>query len=274
VPIEQLVAQGGGENGDGGGQFVLSRDQHEPEGALVRARITRTYQRTAYRLRLLTLRDAAGCEQTLRVTEEHPFYREHGGWTAASNLVLGGRVLGASGFMAVNGNSAEERRGGVAVYNLQVEEAHTYFVLAGGATADPVWVHNASYPDADPGTAAQGERFTSLAQGWWDTLPQGKRYGSTIAVSEVDGVPIVSLYANVGTGQKQFSQFEIDQFVASVEDAGAVAIHTSGATHAEVALYNQYPGAPAIGISNPYGPCNGCTVYFSKRGYSNLYWPD
>lgn len=73
VPIEELVARGGGENGTGGGQYVLARDEHDPDAPLVRRRVVRTYQRIAYHLQVLTLRDTDGNEQTLRVTEEHPF---------------------------------------------------------------------------------------------------------------------------------------------------------------------------------------------------------
>ena len=61
--------------GHGGGQTLLARDEHDPDAPLVRRRIVRTYERTAYHLQVLTLADADGRRQTLRVTDEHPFYR-------------------------------------------------------------------------------------------------------------------------------------------------------------------------------------------------------
>jgi hypothetical protein len=84
----------------------------------------------------------------------------------------------------------------------------------------------------------------------------------------------VSLYANIGRGQRQFTQAQVNRFVRSVEDAGGTAIHTTGSVHAEQALHQAFGNAPAIGISNPYGPCSACVRYFQERGFFNLFWPD
>jgi hypothetical protein len=46
--------------GHGGGQTLLARDEHDPDAPLVRRRIVRTYERTAYHLQVLTLADADG----------------------------------------------------------------------------------------------------------------------------------------------------------------------------------------------------------------------
>jgi hypothetical protein len=152
MAIEDLVARGGGEMGDGGGQFVISRDQHDPDGPLVRRRITRTYQRTAYHLQVLTLRDEAGIEQTIRVTDEHPFYVAGKGWVAARLLRPQDTLLGAHGILTVIGNDGKAHPHGVAVYNLEIEQAHTYFVLAEDAPdAAGVWVHNANYVEPAKG---------------------------------------------------------------------------------------------------------------------------
>lgn len=143
--IEDIVVRGGGEMGDGDGQLVISRDQHDPDGPLVYRRIARTYQRTAHGLQVLTVRDAEGVEQTLRVTEEHPFYVEFAGWTAAKSLRAGDTILGADGALAVVSNECEAHPQGVAVYNLEVEDAHTYFVMSAEGCDGAVWVHNANY---------------------------------------------------------------------------------------------------------------------------------
>jgi hypothetical protein len=99
--------------GDGGGQVVLARDQADPAGELTRHRVTRTYQRTAYALAVLTLRDEHGNEQTLRVTEEHPFYIQYAGWTPAKSLEAGDLLLGADETLTVVSNEAEKHPGGV-----------------------------------------------------------------------------------------------------------------------------------------------------------------
>ena len=120
VAIEDLVARGGGENGPGGGQRVVSRDQHDPDGPLGLHRISRTFRRTAYRLRALTLRDADGAEQTLRVTEEHQFHLSLGGWTKVRELEPGQFVTGGTDRLEVVTNDAEEHPDGATVYNLEV----------------------------------------------------------------------------------------------------------------------------------------------------------
>jgi hypothetical protein len=148
VAIETLVARGGGEMGDGrtsdgAAQVVLTRDQHDPTGPLVRRKVVRTYERTAYHLQVLTLRDSTGVEQTLRVTAQHPFYRVDDEWTPAKSLVPGDEVLGDHGVLSVIVNDGEAHPQGVKVYNLEVEQAHTYFVLAEDANdAAAVWAHN------------------------------------------------------------------------------------------------------------------------------------
>jgi hypothetical protein len=176
VAIETLVARGGGEMGDGrtsdgAAQVVLTRDQHDPTGPLVRRRITRTYQRTAYALQVLTLRDEDGNEQTLRVTEEHPFYVDAAGWTPAKSLESGDMLLGTDGTLTVVANEHEAHPNGVTVYNLEVEQAHTYFVLAEDSNdAAAVWVHNAGsgyreLNEIDAMAIANGERIMPKGTG-------------------------------------------------------------------------------------------------------------
>jgi hypothetical protein len=123
----------------------------------VRSRVSRTNKRTAYALQVLTARDGEGVEQTLRVTEEHPFFVQFAGWTAAKSLEPGDTILGADGTLAVVSNEYEAHPRGVAVYNLEVEQAHTYFVLAEDApAAAAVWVHNANYNQHHPINKAIG----------------------------------------------------------------------------------------------------------------------
>jgi hypothetical protein len=150
MAIEDLVARGGGERGPGGGQTVVTRDQDDPDAAPMKARVTRTYQRTALKLQSLTLRDPEGREQTLRVTTEHPFYVNYLGWTPARYLEAGDQIRGlGEPSLTVVRNLTEDHPEGVTVYNMEVDGAHSYFVLAADAPPDTeaAWVHNAGYID-------------------------------------------------------------------------------------------------------------------------------
>jgi hypothetical protein len=145
IAIEEIVRIGGGERGDGGGQYVLARDQHDLTSPITPCRVLRTFQRMAHRLRLLTLRSCNGSEQIVRTTEEHPFYVAHAGWTRARNLRPGDRVAGLPEQLLVCENTLEAHAAGITVFNLEIEHAHTYFVRSEGCESDVVWVHNAEY---------------------------------------------------------------------------------------------------------------------------------
>lgn len=73
VAIEQIAERGG--------QYVISRDQHDQVVPLIRQKITRTSKRVAHVLQVLTAKDQERAEQTFRVTEEHPFYAVERVWT-------------------------------------------------------------------------------------------------------------------------------------------------------------------------------------------------
>ena len=96
---------------------------------------------------MLTLRDEDGVEQSLQVTEEHPFFDKLRGWTKAKSLTAGDAVLGAASELAVVSNIHAPHPDGVTVYNLEVANEHTYFVRAEVAEGEAVWVHNAGYPE-------------------------------------------------------------------------------------------------------------------------------
>jgi Pretoxin HINT domain len=71
------------------------------------------------------------------------------GWTQAQELQAGDQVLQPDGqFTTVLSRIREEHPEDVTVFNLRVENTHSYFVQAEGSTAEPVCVHNANYADA------------------------------------------------------------------------------------------------------------------------------
>jgi hypothetical protein len=142
-PIEQVQA----------GERVLSRDEHT--GELVLRPVAQAFVRTSDHLRLLTLRTSAGVDEQIETTDEHPFWVEGTGWTAAKSLQAGQRLTEPDGSITTILASARvEQPDGVTVYNFEVEDTHSYFVAARGSRGPPVWVHNADgYDDAIGGAA-------------------------------------------------------------------------------------------------------------------------
>ena len=231
------------------------------------------HQRTTYRLTIVTLRDSSGREQTIHTTAEHPTYVLGKGWIAAGQLKPGDTLAEpGGGVTTVTHVRREDHPEGLVVYNFRVAESHTYFVRAEGSDAEPVWVHNNACGDADPASLEQGHQYSDRAVQLWETLGE-YRFHATVAVSEVEGVEIVSLFARLGEGPHQIPKRVVDEFLRGVEESGGIAI-TSGSVHAEVALYRVYPDAPAIGINNYNGPCPRCDAYFHDVGFRNLVWPD
>ena len=93
-----------------------------------------------------------GHDETLTCTPEHPLYVQEQGWVEAGSLGIGTSIVSRAGpalevtDLTWQKNKAQELAagtgsslGGYTVYNLTVEDDHTFFVgTAGGGT----WVHN------------------------------------------------------------------------------------------------------------------------------------
>ncbi|MEZ6143372.1 MAG: polymorphic toxin-type HINT domain-containing protein [Zavarzinella sp.] len=249
-----------------GSNLVLSRDEFNVTGPVEARAVEEVF------VKLAPILNEHVRGQIIRTTGEHPFYVENKGWVNAQEVNSGDRLLSHDG-QWLEVSEIEVTDEWETVYNLRIAEYHTYFVGCDewGWSA---WAHNSCDPRADKSTKSQGEHYRARAQYWWSELPKVKRYGATVAVSEVDGIEVVSLYANIGKGQFQFSQKEVNDFINKVAFAGGKATHTYGKIHAEEALHMKYPQIQAIGISHPDGPCQNCMNYFLIRGYFNLYWPD
>jgi RHS repeat-associated protein len=102
------------------GELVLAAD---PEGGAARPqKVTRTFERRAPEV----LDIEAGGE-TITATPEHPFWVEGRGWTAAGDLTGGAALVNKDGKI-VRVEAVRQRAGSFPVYNLEVEQAHTYFV--------------------------------------------------------------------------------------------------------------------------------------------------
>lgn len=126
------------------GDLVMAMDA--ATGELARKRVVDVFERTVYELRVLHLVDTSGNPQELKTTDEHPFWSlDANDFIAAGDLAYSDCVLCADGTQVTVASSATEvHPEGVAVYNFEVEDYHTYFVAASGTSAPPVLVHNAS----------------------------------------------------------------------------------------------------------------------------------
>jgi len=134
------------------GDQVLSRD---PATGKDEARtVTATIERHAPSVVDVTLHDAkTGKAETLTCTPEHPLYVQGQGWVEAGSVGVGTSIVSRAGpalqvtDLTWEKNKAEDLAagtagsslGGYTVYNLTVEEDHTFFV---GTTGGGTWVHN------------------------------------------------------------------------------------------------------------------------------------
>ncbi|MGL6095830.1 MAG: polymorphic toxin-type HINT domain-containing protein, partial [Fimbriiglobus sp.] len=124
-PIEEFVES----------DEILSRSEFDPNGPVVVRRVIRVFRRTA---QVLTVA-SGGAE--IGTAAEHPFWAVGRGWTKARELAVGDRLVGHDGTETRVDRVTDTGRYEV-VYNVEVEEDHTYFVGA-DALGRSVWAHNA-----------------------------------------------------------------------------------------------------------------------------------
>ena len=136
LPIERLQV----------GDVVVSRNEYS--GATEYKTIVGVTKKTAQTLVTLHLADAAtGKEvQVVQATPEHPFRVFARGWVRAGQLGIGTSIVTRAGpALVVIAIEHQERAEGYSVYNLTVDQDHTYFV---GAAQGGTWVHNSGECDA------------------------------------------------------------------------------------------------------------------------------
>jgi hypothetical protein len=145
------------------GDLVVATDPATGETRL--ARVAQTYERVTYHLRHLVLQDAAGDTQHIETTDEHPFFLVGiNDFVPAERLRVGDNLRGPLGeVLFVIETRYEPHPEGVPVFNLEVEDLHTYYIAAHGARAPPVWVHNRCSDWNDFQRATKGH-FKSRAQ--------------------------------------------------------------------------------------------------------------
>jgi len=117
---------------------LISRSECAEDGVLTVRRVLRRFERWGQVLELQV------CGQIIGTTHEHPFFVRGKGWTSAGELKAGDEVrLMAPGWIAVE--SVTDTGKWEKVYNLEIEDDHTYFVGC-DEWGFSVWAHNACNP--------------------------------------------------------------------------------------------------------------------------------
>ena len=125
------------------GDLVLS--QREDGGALGAQRVAHIWEHTVQRTLFLNFRNG----EQLETTKEHRFHVDGGGFVAAGRLRPGAALNTPVNNVVLRG--AKERNATTQVYNLEVENFHTYFV-----GDNLVWVHNKKDTESE-GEGTEGE---------------------------------------------------------------------------------------------------------------------
>ena len=149
-PIERIKA----------GELVLAASEFDPEGPVKPCRVVEKFQREPEQLLAVHLAGGA-----IRCTLKHPFYVRGKGWTGAGDLRAGDGLRTAPGDWAAV-VEAPRPAGKEAVFNMQVDTAHTYFVSTGIAGTSAL-VHNSiacKPPESSQPSAASSPRSTLFSE--------------------------------------------------------------------------------------------------------------
>jgi len=122
------------------GDEIVSRPEDDADAANTVQKVVKLLTRSG---RLMTLYVGG---RRIETTHEHPWWVVGKGWVTANNLVAGD-VFVTSEHAEVVLESVEDADRYVAVYNLEVENDHTYFVGDADWGFD-VWSHNHHFDEA------------------------------------------------------------------------------------------------------------------------------
>jgi LysM repeat protein len=124
-PIEQVAV----------GEMVAGRDEHNANAPVLWRQVVNTFEHFDRQVLRLVIKHPGEELETILTTSEHPFFVA-GNWRLAEELEVGDRFERIDGRQSelVETTTLAERR---TVYNLTVDQDHTYFVGDVG-----IWVHN------------------------------------------------------------------------------------------------------------------------------------
>jgi Pretoxin HINT domain len=194
------------------GDLILSRAEDDPEAPVMARRVLNLFQNYS------PLLDLHVGGRVIRTTAEHPFWVVGKGWVLAHQIEVGDQFLGADGERMAVG-SIDGPGDPAPVYNVEVEEYHTY--LVGSALwGFSVWAHNDDCPVAPnagqksllPGEGAVGTYDDLIAAGSkGDNLtphhiPSAKHMEQH-GVSRGDGISINMEQSSPGTGGRHRQTF-------------------------------------------------------------------
>ena len=117
------------------GDLILTRDENDPAAPVVARRVLQTFVRVSPVLNLHVRGRIIG------TTAEHPFWVVGKGWLPAAELRIGDVLVSHDGWEHPIGGIADSGQV-LTVYNLEVEEGHTYFV-GREEWGWSIWAHNA-----------------------------------------------------------------------------------------------------------------------------------
>ncbi|MEU7876541.1 polymorphic toxin-type HINT domain-containing protein, partial [Dactylosporangium sp. NPDC049140] len=141
------------------GDTVLATDPRS--GKSVPRKVLGSYRNRDNALTDLTVRNPDGSVATVRTSQNHPFWDSgRQVWVSAGDLQPG-TALNAGGANAPEIVDVDSRVGVRYMYDLTVEDVHTYYVFAGD---QPVLVHNCPVGGGGGGAAAEAAGGASVRQ--------------------------------------------------------------------------------------------------------------
>jgi RHS repeat-associated protein len=168
-PIEKITT----------GDYVLSRDKITNDAVL--RKVARTFVTPNKSIVELKFYNANGLVETIGATAGHPFWSKDRGWVAAANLQTDDKVYSFDNkwITFIGSEPLPSKR---SVYNIEVEEFHTYFVGKSG-----LWVHNTCKTTIEPRKRIINESIfipgTSMTLNYVSNRVDGYRYEITVPAS-------------------------------------------------------------------------------------------
>ncbi len=185
------------------GDQVLSKD--EKTGEVEYKVVTATFNHETDDIYKISVGD-----QVIESTFNHPFYVRGKGWTFVKDLKVGDLLVRSDG-NTLNVKSVEILHKQVIVYNMTIDEFHTYFVSNLG-----IWVHNSECEVAISKAAARVAKKLS---------PEAKK-GYTAAIKGLESGDLRGLNAHPLSGKNRKGQWAVDIKGSGVGRGDARVIYT------------------------------------------------